>query len=898
MQDVYKQYENQPEVLKSLKKEQESFNKYVRSKNKIGAISNAKMTADSLDKVVRKIPVVFHVLYDLNDRTNIWQNKVNVETARLEDQIATLNEDFRRLNSNASSTPIPFQYTADSNVIGFGFTDVTTLVGADRYISIQAGPSIQEDFEFNIPTGDRLVIYFTNDDNLGVPTISNPHNAAIQTVAVSVQNLTTPIEVRDAVKTAIESNFSTHVNVMLDTTNLTTTGSQVPSLSVRNLVAGEAVVETNNMIISNCNIISKEVGRYIASDARIEFVLAKIGPDGEPTSGINRVYSDRSDMGNYSNNPANPTPPEVVFYNVWRNNMKSVIQWDPTKYFNIWSVENIPNSTGGTILGFAQFPDQLSYNVETDGVVLATDYLGETNNPGILGRTLSHEAGHWLNLQHIWGDDDTDNTGNPILDPVTDEDELEQILEGTDEVYDTPDQGNRTPNNCPTFIEVGEAGTLYGDMFMNYMDYSTDVCMSLFTFGQVERMRAAMDVYRSVIFSEENLMATGTSDNFDVSTLKPAVDFAVSKRQACVGETITLTSDVRNMDGSTTYTWTFPGSSLPSQSTNDASITFTESGTFDVQLEVTNANGTTTKLIHDAIYVAPNTTVLTAPLFFDFTNYSDVEGPTSIVTAISNDNFGGWKFASEQGNPNGNTQGAVGAMRVASYLNDEAEVQTLIVKPINTENLENGSTLTFDYATVKRTPSSDDRIRVLAKRDCDGDWKVIYENSTNPSIQNEVVTEGMAINNGQIQYLDYVPASSDWKTAEVRLPAAFRGKSYVQFKLELFGRDGNFFYLDNLNISGAPVSVDENEFESSFSVIPNPSNGNAVVEFELSNSTDVTLEIVDIIGKSYGAISEGMTEGKNMVHISNVASDLANGIYFAKITKNNRVYTQKFVVSK
>ena len=135
---------------------------------------------------------------------------------------------------------------------------------------------------------------------------------------------------------------------------------------------------------------------------------------------------------------------------------------DPSKYLNIW-VCNI----GGGILGYAQFPGG---SAATDGVVIGPQYFGNTGyvaTPFDKGRTATHEIGHWLNLRHIWGDA---NCGNDL-------------------VADTPTQ--QTSNyGCPSFPHVTCSNGPNGDLFMNYMDYTDDACMYMFTNGQKTRSQA------------------------------------------------------------------------------------------------------------------------------------------------------------------------------------------------------------------------------------------------------------------------------------------------------------------------------------------------------------------------------------------------------------------------
>ena len=158
--------------------------------------------------------------------------------------------------------------------------------------------------------------------------------------------------------------------------------------------------------------------------------------------------------------------------------------WDATKYLNIW----VCNINGG-ILGYAQFPDApnepgnpASTAANTDGVVVHYNTVGSSVQkfPGSFpydeGRTLTHEVGHWFGLRHIWGD------GNCTTD---------------DFVFDTPRASGpnfgcaaATTNSCND-ITYGAAADS-NDMVKNYMDYSDDRCMDIFTIGQKNRMRVVM----------------------------------------------------------------------------------------------------------------------------------------------------------------------------------------------------------------------------------------------------------------------------------------------------------------------------------------------------------------------------------------------------------------------
>ncbi len=201
----------------------------------------------------------------------------------------------------------------------------------------------------------------------------------------------------------------------------------------------------------------------LVHDAGIEFSLATLDPAGNTTTGINRRQTHRKSFPV----PVFEDDPEPIKF----DSMGGVDAWPREQYLNIW----VGRLQGG-ILGYAQFPGGPA---GTDGVVILNTAFGSggiAQAPFDLGRTATHEIGHWFNLRHIWGDE-----------PDCGADDL---------VADTPLQADKNFGR-PTFPHISCNNGPAGDMFMNYMDYVDDDSMYMFTLGQCDRMHAAITAVRS-----------------------------------------------------------------------------------------------------------------------------------------------------------------------------------------------------------------------------------------------------------------------------------------------------------------------------------------------------------------------------------------------------------------
>jgi hypothetical protein len=229
------------------------------------------------------------------------------------------------------------------------------------------------------------------------------------------------------------------------------------NISEEQIISQIEALNTDFRRLNSDTTNTPEIFRNIAADTHIEFRLARRTPDGLPTNGITRTATD------------------VEAFSIETDHVKfddtgGINIWNRDRYLNFW----VCNLDSG-YLGYAQYPGG---QPSTDGIVISWRNFGTTGTaqyPFNEGRTVTHEVGHWLNLVHTWGDEDN--------------------CEATDYVADTPNQ-EKAYYHCPSFPQHSCESD---DMFMNYMDYTDDRCMNIFTIGQSNRMHATLNGFRAPI---------------------------------------------------------------------------------------------------------------------------------------------------------------------------------------------------------------------------------------------------------------------------------------------------------------------------------------------------------------------------------------------------------------
>ena len=459
------------------------------------------------------------------------------------------------------------------------------------------------------------------------------------------------------------------------------------------------------------------------------------------------------------------------------NTIKATTIWDPNYYLNIWLVPNIGGSTS-SILGYATFPGMTGLDgmpvepgdILNDGFVCKTSFFGNAGG----GRTSTHEIGHWLGLRHIWGDNGRCN--------------------GDDFCNDTPKArgGTATPPGanygCPTFPLYPNQceNNPNGDMFMNFMDYTDDGCMALFTNDQSARFQASMqfgDFRKNLQFSPA----------CDTVLQKPVAKFVFTKQNVspCATSQRYNFTD-KSLFKPTNWSWTFQDG-LPSTSNvpNPTNILFSTAGFHDITLTVSNSRGTHTTTFKINVPIVGTAT---------FPFVENFESP--LFPPL------GWETINRNGNAaiNWDVRDGYSSFGIGnrSMIFDNTSLDGRLFKDdIQTPKINltgvTDAKLKFDvaYAPYFGPLSSGgpneflwDTLEVLITDNCQGTTpQRIYRKG-----QTDLATfpQGIAT--------EFYPTANQWRSDTVNIPAAYLNKPNVQLIFRNYGNYGHTIYVDNINL--------------------------------------------------------------------------------------------------
>ena len=682
-----------------------------------------------------------------------------------------------------------------------------------------------------------------------------------------------------------------------------------------------------------------DVFAAVVGKPNLEFRLATKDPYGNPTSGINRIQSEMTQV---------PEP---------RDQIKAMSYWNSYQYLNIWVVKSLPTENGGVLLGYAQFP--FGGSMSTDGVAIIANQFSSTSSS-----TLTHEVGHWLGLRHVWGD----------------------AVCGDDNVADTPPQrysngfGDNpgplpTINSFPYHVGLQNQGCIAdslnwaGEMFMNYMDYTDDQYCTMFTEGQVDIFNRTLDGedggigYREYMWQEENLIATGTNDGAIPPSCSKQADFqeGFGNTSVCLGEEVWFKSN-KSMFGSsiTSVLWDL-GDGNTSAVQNNYLHTYSQANTYNVSLTINyneetqvsstdlssidlstatsydsttnsiivqgtqaelndmgassitthpidslgvyfgldgttfyrgfvdeviytayyNNSCTSTKVKNGFISVNSETSSNTASEYsYNFAN-SDISNDWQIVAA--NENPSEWAFNASSMSSWEHSTTSGGCMKMPSKDGSNISVESLISDAYNLSSLSQPA-IKFEYtgAAVNTYPSNE--LNIYYSVDCGNSWSLLGK------------LTNLNVARAGLYTTEYKPM--DW--ADTVMTKNALKNDNVQFKFEYSNTGAsNNFYLDNIQIGEEDDLMKESiNFQTRMSLYPNPSQGNTSIIVHNLRDENISVKVFNILAKEIQTIFDGQVFD-NYLQIEADLSSLEKGMYFVTIFKESEVLvTDKLLLNK
>ena len=593
------------------------------------------------------------------------------------------------------------------------------------------------------------------------------------------------------------------------------------------------------------------------TDAEIEFVLATKAPNGTCFKGITRTMNALSYDG--ADGDAQVTA-------IRNGNDVFNGSWPGNKYLNVFICGEI-----GGAAGYTTNPSGWSGTSMTNGIWILHDYVGSIGTSSVgTSRAFTHEVGHWLNLSHTWGGNN--NPGNA------------SSCSTDDGVDDTPNCIGVTSclinaNTCNSVNSFWSYDVR--DNVENYMDYS--YCSKMYTGGQVDRMRAALQgtiTGRFNLWQSANLTATGATG--DVYLCK--AQFTTDRTTICLGDSIQLVDDSYNVVSGWNWEvtpatgWTFAsGSAANSQ---NPTINFSQPGLYTVKLTATDGSATDDEIKNNYIRVLPDPSAL--PYWEGFESYSTLTNVNNWEVYNPNNN-NAWTIE--------NTTGHSGAQcaKLVNFGQGVGSVDELTSAPIDLSVIPPTGTVTlsFRYSYRKKTTADYEYLKVFVTSDCGETWaqrKTLGGNQLSSSVSST----------------SWKPTQqADWVTVHMINVTSIYFTPNFKMKFKFEGEGGNNIYLDDINLyAGSPsdnlvLSLEENTDLSAIELYPNPTDEDVHIRYSSAVDTRLAISILDLSGKVISTTTVQSKTGDNMVIIP--TNGLATGTYLVQLGTNARVL--KFVVN-
>jgi PKD repeat protein len=587
------------------------------------------------------------------------------------------------------------------------------------------------------------------------------------------------------------------------------------------------------------------------ADIEVEFLLATKAPNGQCFKGITRTLSPMSYQGDDGGDQvAAIIAGNDVFNGTWPGN----------KYLNVFICGDI-----GGAAGYTTKPSGWSATQMTNGIWILHDYVGSIGTSSIgSSRTMTHEAGHWLNLDHTWGPNNNPGTASSCS---TD-----------DNVQDTPNCIGvqaciMSSNTCNS--DNAYWGFDIRDNVENYMDYS--YCSKMFTQGQKTRMRTALqsnNTGRANVISAANLVAVGAG----AAPYLCKADFTSTRTTVCVGDTLQFTDESYNLVSG--WNWAFSGGTPATSTSQNPIVVYNTPGVYNVSLTASDGGTTDAEVKNNFIRVLP--APATIPFWEGFESYASLN------------NLINWEVINQENNNAftiENTTGYSGnqCAKLVNFGQAPSNIDELISSPIDLSVVPaNGTvTLSFRYSYRKKLAADYEYLKVFITGDCGESW-----------VQRKTLG-GTQLGSIALATSWKPSSQADWATVHMTNVTSnyFEQNFRVKFRFE--GEGGNNFYLDDINLYGGSPSntivlgVNEDQNLNNITLYPNPVQDELSVEYSATSASEITVSIVDMAGKHLQAHRIQSNAGQNIIMMD--TKELAAGKYTLLLQGNSGKTTLPFI---
>jgi PKD repeat protein len=560
----------------------------------------------------------------------------------------------------------------------------------------------------------------------------------------------------------------------------------------------------------------------LASDCQIEFKLATLDENGNCTTGITRHYDSAAD------------------WELSSSNYKYT--WNRTRYLNIYVVKTLPPG----IAAYTYLPGTSSAIM--DAIVVMHPYVGSIGTGSQFGsRVITHEVGHWFNLQHTWGSNNQPG-----------------VVCGDDGVGDTPLTKGFSFCNLAN-ADVCTSGV--DENVQNYMEYA--FCQNMFTQGQRNRMHNCLNsanAGRSNLWSPANILTTGVYN--PPVACPPKADFNCNVTVACLGDTVSF-NDYSYNGVINTWEWS-SANAVNVSNLQNGKLVFNQTGPAVVKLKISNANGTDS-LLKTSVIILPGA-------------YS---GNNNLVQSFENFMFPDslWQRTQPEFGSAFNTTGLSAktgsqSVWVNNFYDNPNEAVALYTPRFLFQGMF-PSQLSFYYAYAQKSSGSNDKLSVYASTNCGLNWNKILE-LTGASLS--TVTG--------FSNTPFFPNSQQFGLGTISLAPYSNEQLYLKFEfLPDENGAGNNFFIDNIMVSGV-TAVELESVDIGLSVYPNPTQREICVQKTESFSI-LRVQMMDLTAHCVFETQVG-----EPINCFSIPNELNDGLYFLKIESNSGSQTFKIIIQK